>query len=425
MAPVAPELFVAPIAEGPARRVYGFSVSAVLHVAAVAGLALVAPPPDSSNPAHPGSQTSIVYVPSEPTATSRDRDLVEEAPADAVVEHAGVRFAGFEFDIAKVRRRRDGLFPFLTADLPFLDRITDDRRPSSSGLVNPYAAPARNASRRPPLAIGDRGLQAIIDRSWSRRDRWRAFSEIAGLMTAHDPDNGRLPNVIRGYADQNILQPFCDAGPRDPRFWAMLEIASEHADFLDLVDRFVQEHPSSRATTELLFLLDEIVQGNRHALRMLLRTDPEDDLPVTATTTPEGQDLVVALQRHYWTRAKQRQLDSWTAIGARYDALRLRLLTTIVHSTPDDYRSADARFLIGTIVFNPDDPSEALRWWGAIEPDAKDTYVSEYSRIVDLIRSDRTVDARRFTYILESMDSRSWLSSIRRLRHFGYGCDAF
>lgn len=425
MAPVPPELFAAPIGEGPARRACGFSVSVVLHVAAVAGFALVAPPPGSSNPPQPGSQIAVVYVPSEPSAASRDRDLLEEAPLDAVVESAGVHFAGFEFDIAKIRERRDALFPFLTADLPFLDRMADDTRLAPSGLVNPYAQPARDAGRRPPLEIDGRDLQAIIDRSWSRRDRWRAFSEFAGLMATHDPDSGRLPDLIRAYVDQNLLQPFCDAGPTDPRFWAMLEIASEHTDFVDLVDRFVQQHPSSRATTELLFLLDELVQGNRHALRMLLQTDPDDDLPLTTAASRAGHELAVALRGHYRKRAVQRQLDSWEAISARYDGLRLRILTTIVDSTPDGYRSADARFLIGTIVFDPDDPSEALRWWGDIKPEAKDTYAWEYSRILDLIRSGPAVDAKRFTYVLEAMDSRSWLASIRRLRQFGHDCHTF
>ena len=43
-----------------------------------------------------------------------------------------------------------------------------------------------------------------------------------------------------------------------------------HGDFIDFVRAFARQHPSSRTTTELLFLLDELAQGSRDVLLTLL-----------------------------------------------------------------------------------------------------------------------------------------------------------
>src|SRR6185436_19195614 len=142
---------------------------------------------------------------------------------------ASVSLPGFTFDFSKVVRRATALFPFLTGT-PMLERVTAPARDfSRNRLPNPLAQAPSN-ERRPPLAIGDAALQAIIDRSWSRRDRWRLFNPVAVLAQTHSPDQGRLPALLGAYVAQNGLQPYIDTSIRDPRLWVELGLAADHAD---------------------------------------------------------------------------------------------------------------------------------------------------------------------------------------------------
>jgi hypothetical protein len=164
--------------------------------------------------------------------------------------------------------------------------------------VNPLAGAAAG-SAAPPLELAEEELRASIDRAWSRRKRWQSFGEIArGLSTSH-PSLGRAPDLVRGYLDQNILQPYCDGTNRDARFWAMLENAADHADFIDFVRSYARTYPSSKTTTELLFLLDELLQGSRDVMVMLLDTHPEEHLQHTRVLAPEGYTLALALKERY------------------------------------------------------------------------------------------------------------------------------
>ena len=279
--------------------------------------------------------------------------------------------AGFDFDLESIQRRKDILFPFLTAELTFLDEIRDRERTRELALGDPLRP--RSSSPRLPLGLSDDELQQVVDGAWARRHRWRAFAEAVSLAGRHDADDGRLPELFRGYVDQNILQPYCDSDTREPRFWAMLQNAAEHADFVEFVSAYAREHPSSRSTTELLFLLDELVEASRDALLLLLALDPQE-LVDTARSNPAGVGLARQLQQHYRDRVERQGLKSAEAITAWFDALRLRLLTTIVATTPNGYRSADARFLAGQVLFGQGDLEGARTWWSAITPDAHDSY---------------------------------------------------
>jgi hypothetical protein len=143
-----------------------------------------------------------------------------------------------------------------------------------------------------------------------------------------------LPDLLHAYLDQNMLQPYYDGRGRDARFWVLLGLAADHTDFLTVVEQYVRTHPSTRTTTELLFLL-----------MLLLATVPERDLAYTASTDRDAYRLALQIQRHYEGWLRDRQLGSPDAIRMRYDEIRLRLLKTIVESTPHGYRSGDARFL--------------------------------------------------------------------------------
>ncbi len=48
--------------------------------------------------------------------------------------------------------------------------------------------------------------------------------------------------------------------------WAQLGLAADHVDFIDFVSEYASQHPSSKTTTELLFLVDKLAQASLDAL---------------------------------------------------------------------------------------------------------------------------------------------------------------
>jgi hypothetical protein len=330
---------------------------------------------------------------------------------------------GIDVNVERIRARRDALFPFLTADMVFLDQVTDQFRPGESALVIPGEVVAPTPPvRLPPLRLTDRALQSTVDRAWSRRSRWKAFGEIAGLLRTHDADTGQAPVVLRAYLDQNLLQLFCDDGTRTARFWAMVENAAEHVDFVEFVREFTRDHPSSLATTELLLLLDKLTQASRDTLLLLVGMEPDREAMSSARA---GHELARTLQAHYRVRLEQRQLHSSEDIVDWYNALRLRILSAVVATSLDGYRVSDARFLIGQIHFERGDLTEATRWWREIRPDPRDSYVQDYSRLLDELQWPGGARERQITYILNAVSSRWRVSSLERLRRFGGTCDSY
>ena len=417
-------IFVVPAPRTIARRLAGLAVSLQLHVAFLTVVVLNAslPPPVRQLPAREITITDLREE-LEPDSTPGDRALVEERDMEELGGSAKARTDPFAFDFVKIRQRRDALFPFLTTGLEFVTEIRRDVEEAESKLKNPVRS-SKYRTGTPPLAMSDAALQALVDRAWSRRGRWRSFSEIARLMAAHDPDEGQLPAVLRAYLDQNILQPFCDGATRDARFWAMLENASDHAEFIDFVRSFARRHPSSKVTTELMFLLDELVQGSRDALLMLFGTAVERDLPETSRSSAEAHALAGAIQHQYAAWLRQRALDTEQDIRRRYDNLRLRLLTTIVATTPSGYRASDARFLIGEIHFNHNQLSEALQWWSAILIDDTDSYVADYRAVIRELHAP-PVNLKNIRRTLEGVYGKWRVFSIDRLRQFGHNCSTY
>jgi hypothetical protein len=124
-------------------------------------------------------------------------------------------FENFRLEYAKVAARTTLLFPFL---LPGVD-LTAFGAP---GTAHPRAATLAGsgntaAAHRPKLALSERELQKLVDRTWSRRYRWNAFQPIVKLTEAYDSDAGALPAVLHRYVTENALQPHADAGARDDR----------------------------------------------------------------------------------------------------------------------------------------------------------------------------------------------------------------
>jgi hypothetical protein len=413
------------------RRISAFGVSATLHVIAVmAAASLAARSPLSLAPPEPSTATepTVVVVESlPPSETMTETD----APADTLgirVDEgsASVTLPGFTFDFSKVANRATRLFPFLTGS-PSLDRVTAPARSRSrSRLPNPLAQPPSD-EHRPPLVLGNAALQSVVDKAWSRRDRWRVFQTIAGLANVHSPTEGRLPALVGAYVAQNGLQPYIDTSIRDPRLWVELGLAADHADFIDFVTRFASKNPSTKAATELLFLLDKLAQGSLDALSTLVDTDPSEELRWTRRANGEAYDAIVTIREHYRLLLAKRGLTSGPAIRAHYDAVRLAILESILLTTPGGYRAGDARFLIGAIYWKQGKAATARRVWKELRVDPDDRYAVASTEMEAAMRAaeERGLDARRIDRILEYEQGR-WVSfSFDRLWQFGYRFDTF
>ena len=337
----------------------------------------------------------------------------------------------FSIDYGTIGERAASLFPFLTRPL-WLERLNPGPRGADvgGGLAISLAPPPRMDRRARPLVLDDEALRRIVDDTWSRRNRWAAFAPIAALVEAHPPDDPRLVALLRAYLDQNLLQPYVDTDMRDPRLWSMLAVAADNLDFIDLIERHASRHQGSKVATELLFLLDELAQGNHDGLATLLDTHLERELQWTRESSPAAYDIVVQAQRSYQDLLRRRGITSPAAVRGYYDRVRLTILGAILRTSPAGYRWNDAHYLIGAIHWRHGRAAEALAEWRAIEPDATDSYFAAYSDVHDVLRDpadpvfDR-VAATRIDGVLAA-EHRRWLHfSADRLRRFGYRVDAF
>ena len=367
----------------------------------------------------------VERLPPSDSATETD------APPDSLgirvdEESSRVALPGFTFDFSKVATRATVLFPFL-AGSPSLDRVTAPaRRQTRSRLPNPLAQRPSD-ERKPPLVLGDAALQSVIDKSWSRRDRWRVFHIVAELANAHSPTQGRLPALLGAYVAQNGLQPYIDAGTRDPRLWVELGLAADHADFIDFVSRFASRNPSTKATIELLFLLDKLAQGSLDALTTLVDTDPSEQLRWTHRANGEAYNAIVTIRDYYRLMLERRGLISGQALRKHYDGVRLAILESILLTSPGGYRASDAQYLIGAIYWKQGRAASARRVWKDIRVDPGDRYAIASTEIAAAMRAaeERGLDERRINRILEYEHGR-WVSfSFDRLWEFGYRFDTF
>jgi hypothetical protein len=380
------------------------------------------------------AEVTVAYVTAESLKAAEPDSGDSTGPSDTAVEEEtvdervsqgpGLQVAGLEFDIEKIRRRRHVLFPFATTRLTFLDEINQRFQSAEGRPVNPLGR-ERRASTSPMLRLTTDAMQQLIDRSWSRRERWRNFSEIAELLEKHDPDAGDAAAVVRTYLDQNLLQPYFDGKTRDPRYWVMLGLAADHAALIDFISDFVREHPSSHVTTELLFMLDEFAQASRDAMLMLLATLPAVDLEATLGADAEAFAFAGSLFEQYRTWARREGVDETNALRARFDDVRIGILQTIIKSTPDGYGAGDARFLLGRILWDRHDAPGALRWWREMAPDARGSYAIASSAIVRLLAAPDSGTSAAISGVLGAEYRRWYTGSAERLATFGYAFDTF
>ena len=326
----------------------------------------------------------------------------------------------FDFDIEKIGSRVGRLLPFTE---PILLSSTT-RAPGTGGNGRAFVLGADLAAKSPPLTLSVVEMQAVLDASWSRRQRWDSFQQILDLTQRFDPQQGDLPMLLRRYANDNLLQPFHASQNPEPRVWGSLSVAADHFNFVQFITAFVQRVPSSKVTTELLFLLDKLVQANLQAALTLFELDTVNGMSWTKSMSPKGAATLIAVHRHHERALGRRGMWDTSALARRYDDVRVGILRHLIRTTPQGYRVNDARFLIGEIHWHQRRQSEAFEAWGGIRPDQTDEYFVAYSEVRASIEDG--VTARPQIDAVLNEQTRRWVdASFRRLRHFGFAFDTY
>jgi hypothetical protein len=374
--------------------------------------AFVVPPED---PKYPGLN------PVDPPAGEQIRPL---APEDRLIS-----LDGFTFDAGKIAERALVLFPFVSPGIALehfgvqRNGATTYRRPKG-----PRSGGEDREIR--PLVLSDAALQALVDRSWARRERWAAFEPIRTLAWKSDPGEGRLPALLQRYTDQNALQPYRDKAVPDPRLWAQLGIAADHVSFIGFIREYVADYPGTRAATELLFLLDRVAEASQDALAALLDTDPIRDLGWTRRSNPRAFQLAARLRWHYQQELSKRGLATPAAMVRHYDRVRLAILEGIVRTSPARYRTSDAQFLIGTILWRQGRRAEAIEAWRGLSCAPSDSYAAACTQLSRLIPAagvviDNGAFQAQVTRVMQNEQGRWWDLSYDRLKQFGYRFDTY
>ena len=384
-----------------ARRI-GLVSSGALH----GFLALILMKPALPQPSAPDPPTSV--------------HVVQVDAADL----AGVTNQTFDFDVEKIRARGGSLFPFAEGEplhSQFASHVQGGIRDSST-----RASIVERTLVQPPLKLTDDQLRHLLDRSWSRRRRWSAFKPIADAASHYHPERGDLPLLLRGYADQNSLQPFAvSSWSPEAKVWALLSIAADHADFVEFISQYIARFPSSRSAAELLFLLDKVVQANLEALIALMKIDPLVDLAWTAAVNPQAAQALSALHLYHQERLERRGLWNIETLRRKYNDVRVTILRHLVGRTTQKQRDNDALFNLGEIYWRQGKFSEAVSWWVRIVPHPSDSTFAASSEVLREITTTDTFDRERITAALDANKVRWVDASFMRLRQFGYRFDTF
>jgi hypothetical protein len=453
-----------------ARHVGAGAASLAIHAAAVASLlwlsssaVAVGGPGLAGAPAKRTARALTLFAPSSSANTNATaqnqapaaRPLLqashETGPAKVGIPmepgESTLTLPDFTLDVEKLVSRRTALFPFITRTLSF--NVEKRREHPATALVNPFS-PHSSPTQEPPLVLSEAEVRRLIDESWARRRRWGPFQRLRAFVDAHNPDVGEVPALLRGYVNQNALQPFVETSIRDPRVWAQLELAADHELFLDFIADYVSRHPRTKGSVELLFLLDLIAQASLDALQALMEIEPDRDLRWTRQTNAAAFETFVEIRAYYVAQRKRRGLDSHRALGRHYDQIRTQILTTIVQTAPDEYRVNDARYLLGEINWRRGRFADAKRIWSQMRADPQGRYAEARASVIRALRDAESrrlaapppdsrrrrpawmrgdgysdSESRTINAILEA-EYQGWVSFSRaRLRRFGYALDSF
>jgi hypothetical protein len=417
------------------RRVAAHIVSVAIHGSVVAVLVFEpnAKPISASRHADGEekrrSKPAVFVVPPAPNSLPglRPTEDTDDAKSERISDHPVLTIPGLTLNVRKVAERVNLLFPVITPGLALEQFLPADfsDRPS---LVNPFPASTdANRAVHAPLFADPQARQALVDRSWSRHERWRAFQALAPVIGQYNGNNGDLPRVLQMYFEQNGLQPFVDAGTPDQRVWAQLAIAADHIDFIGFISQYMAARQASKTTTGLLFVLDTVIQSNLDVILTVLALDPDQDLTLTRRTNQAAFDLIVQVQQRCRAELTKWRLTSAAAVAAYYDAIRLAILDTIVRTSPNGYRNGDARFLMGAIYWRQGNVDAAINQWRWIKSDEADTFRFVYSPILAALATGSSrADAIAAIDRALSLERSLWRSlSYDRLNKFGYHFDTF
>ena len=114
----------------------------------------------------------------------------------------------------------------------------------------------------------------------------------------------------------------------------------------------------------MLFLLDLLAQASLDTLEVFLEIDPGRDLKWTRGMNPAAFHSIVEIHDYYTAQRKQRGLESHRALRRHYDQVRVKILSVIVETAPDNYRVNDARYLLGELHWRRERHADAKRVWG-------------------------------------------------------------
>jgi len=328
-------------------------------------------------------------------------------------------------DLPRIAAHYQVLFPFVTPGLAIDAFFPTSGSTPHMVFENPYRRQAgRESASGQKLELTREALQALVDRSWSRSNRWKAFDPIRELTDAYDAGDERLAQLVGLYREQNALQPYADGTIRDLRLWAQLGLAADHVTFIGFIRRYAAAHPGTKVTTQLLFLLDTIVQANEDALAVLVETDQPGDLQWTRQANARAYLLAQQIQREYARALRRLGLTTRGAVESYHAKVRLQILSGILRTTPDGYRANDARYLIGAILWAQRLRGEAIDAWRSIAPGIDGSFAAAIGEIRSAVQVPNP-DHRNIDHILRNQHGR-WLAfSDERLRRFGYRFDAF
>ena len=144
---------------------------------------------------------------------------------------------------------------------------------------------------------------------------------------------------------------------------------------------------------------------------------------MTRAVSAEAYELAVEIRERYGRWLFEHGFDV-EDIRHHYNDLRLRLLTTIIQTTPDRYREHDARFLAGQVLFEMYRLDDAVRMWRSAAPGDGDAYFRAHSEILAALDAGPP-EHRSIARVLDYEYGRWRVFSINRLRGFGFKCDTF
>jgi hypothetical protein len=236
--------------------------------------------------------------------------------------------------------------------------------------------------------------------------------------------------VFQRYTDQNALQPYQDMAIPDPRLWTQLGLAADHVQFIGFIRKYCAAHPGTRGAIELLFLLDRMAEASEDALKVLLASNPEEDLRWTREFNRDAYRLALQLRANYRAEMARLGIRSDAALAAHYARARLAILEGILRTTPNGYRASDARFLIGAIHWRQGRSADAIDAWRDMRPVATDSYRGASVQILSALSAgavdhDGAVLSRAVNQALTHELGR-WVDfSYDRLKQFGYRFDTY